>query len=83
MNIQDAADVLNAHAHRDHADWKVMTRDGETVIEIDYQVEDCTYRLTPFEAEAIAMRYMAMGESPHRHVPHGDGDSPPHARESL
>ena len=59
MTPQMAADVLNRHAHRDHVDWEVKTKGSHTFIEINFQVEDYAYTLTPFEAEAIAMRYRA------------------------
>jgi hypothetical protein len=62
MNPQEAIEVLNSRSHRDHTDWVIKTGEGETFIDIKYQVEDYTFRFTPFEANAIAMRYVVAGE---------------------
>lgn len=57
MNAQQAAEVLNSHAHREHTDWVVKKARRRIYVDIKYQVEDYLFRFTPAEADAIARKY--------------------------
>lgn len=63
MNPEEAVRVLNARSHRGHDDWIVSHTSNGTFIEIKSQPEDYVYRFTYFEAEAIALKYLALEES--------------------
>jgi len=63
ISPEESARILNARLHRDHADWIVKHAPEGTFIEIQAQLEDYSYRFTPFEAEAIALAYLKLEES--------------------
>ena len=65
ISPEESARILNARLHRDHTDWIVKRTADGTFIEIQYQLEDYSYKFTPFEAEAITMAYLKLEESEH------------------